>query len=110
SIILPPAALILLLSPIYFANQNSTLLAGALRGIEAAVVAAVVVAAWKMAQPVLGSWLSMLIAAASFLLLALTPVHPVAVVLVAGAIGAATLRPPGEGDRKPAAKREGASE
>lgn len=93
SLILPPALLVTLLSPLYFAHKDSPLLWAALRGVEGVAIGLVVVATWKLARPAVKNWLTAAIAVASFLTLALTRVHPVVVVLAAGAVGMIALRP-----------------
>lgn len=94
SLILPPATLVLILTPLYFAHGGSTILGAVMRGIGAVVVAIVAVAAWRIGKPWLKTWLAIVIAAGSFAVLALTKVSPVIPLLVGGLLGAVLLKPP----------------
>jgi chromate transporter len=93
SIILVPAVLVVALSPLYFGHQDSLWVKGAMRGIEGVVIAVVAVATWRLTTPAIKGWASAVIAAASFLVLALTKLSPVTVILAAGLVGLIALRP-----------------
>jgi chromate transporter len=93
SLILPPATLVLILTPLYFAHGGSPVFTAALRGIGAVVIAIVAAAAWRIGKPSIKGWLTVAIAASSFLLLAVTEVSPVAPLLLAGALGALLMKP-----------------
>lgn len=94
SLILPPATLVLILTPLYFAHGGSTILEAVMRGIGAVVVAIVAVAAWRIGKPWLKTWMAIAIAVGSFAVLALTKLSPVIPLLVGGLLGAVLLKPP----------------
>ncbi len=94
-LILPPAALVLILTPLYFHSEQggSPLLAAVMRGIGAVVVAIVAVAAWRIGNKSMKTWLAVAIAVGSFAVLALTKVSPVIPLLAGGVLGALLLKP-----------------
>jgi chromate transporter len=92
-LVLPPTALVLAVTPLYFAHEGTPALTSALRGIEAVVVALVAAAAWQMGKPSVKTWIAAALALCAFLLVALTDVNPALPLLGGGIYGVLLLRP-----------------
>jgi chromate transporter len=91
--ILPAAVLVIVLSPLYFSHAGSPVLTAAMRGVGAVVVGLVVVATFKLGTAALKGLPAVVIAASSFVSLAVTRIPPALIVLVAGLAGMLWLRP-----------------
>lgn len=91
--IIPPIAIITVISMCYDAFRSNVLIAGALKGMQAAVAAIVLDVSLRMALKIgrAKDWISVLVMAASFICVFFLKVNILTIILVCAAIGVARL-------------------
>ena len=103
--ILPSFLLMLLLTVLYLTYGSVPQLAGALKGLGAAVVALIVAAGYRMGRPALRDWRAGMLLVAAMLALLVAQANVALIVVLAGLAGLVLYRgqlssPPGAGNQR----------